>query len=220
MRNFTVIDAEQRSPEWFAARVGRLTGSRASDMLATIKKGEAAARRDLRVQLVVERLTGQPQEDGYVNATMQRGIDLEPAAFDAYERERGLLVRRTGFLAHNDLMVGCSLDGDVEDFTGIVELKCPKSATHYEYLRSREIPENHKPQLLHNLWVTGAQWVDFVSYDDRFPEAQRLFIARMERTPDVEILISIYAKQAAEFLAEVEQSYQEALAFSAVAEVA
>src|SRR6476620_6796433 len=109
-------------------------------MLATIKTGEAAARRDLRTQLVVERLTGQPQEDSFLNAAMQWGIDHEADAFAAYEAHSGNLVRRTGFLMHTSLMVGCSLDGDVEDFAGIVEIKCPKSATHYGYIKTKELP--------------------------------------------------------------------------------
>jgi hypothetical protein len=211
---FTIIEADQRSPEWFAARVGRLTGSVASDMLATIKSGEAAARRDLRTRLVVERLTGQPQEDGYINGAMQRGIDLEPAAFSAYEAETGNVVRRTGFLSHAALLVGCSLDGDVDNFTGIVEIKCPKSATHMGYLRAGELPANHRPQILHNLWVTGAQWCDFVSFDDRFPPHLQLFVARV---PRVEIEVLAYEKCALAFLSEVEAEYQSVLKLRAEA---
>lgn len=202
MNNFTIVTHEQRSPEWFAARFGRLTGSVAGDMLAALKGGgEAYQRRDLRARLVCERLTGQPQEDGYVNAVMQRGIDKEPDAFDAYEAQSGNLVRRTGFLSHDALMVGCSLDGDVENFAGIVELKCPKSATHLSYLKTNGVPPNHMPQILHNLWVTGAQWCDFVSFDDRFPDGLRLFI---QRVPRVELDILAYEKVALKFLAEVD----------------
>lgn len=200
MRNFTIVNAEQRSPAWFAARLGRLTASRAKDMLATIQKGEAAARRDLRTQLVVERLTGQVQEDGFVNAVMEWGIEHEADAFAAYEAQSGNMVRRTGFLAHTEHMVGCSLDGDVEDFVGIVEIKCPKSATHYGYLKSGEVPSNHRPQILHSLWVTGAEWCDFVSYDPRFPEGRRLFV---QRVPRVEIDVLAYEKVALKFLEEV-----------------
>ena len=200
-RNFTVCEAEQRSLEWFQARAGRLTGSRAKDMLATIKNSEAAARRDLRVQIVVERLTGQPQEDSYINAVMQWGIDHEDEAFGAYEAQTGNLVRRTGFLAHTDLMVGCSLDGDVEDFAGIVEIKAPKSATHFGYLKAGAVPSNHLPQILHNLWVSGAAWCDFVSYDPRFPEHMRLFVCRV---PRVEIDVIAYEKTALKFLSEVD----------------
>jgi hypothetical protein len=200
VRRFTVLEAEQRSPEWFAARAGRLTGSRAGDMLATIKSGEAAARRDLRTQLVVERLTGQPQEDTYTNAAIQWGIDHEADAFAAYEAYSGNLVRRTGFLTHTEYMVGCSLDVDVEDFGGIVEIKCPKSATHYGYVKAGAVPSNHLPQIHHNLWVTGAGWCDFVSYDPRYPDHLRLFVVRV---PRVEIDIVAYEKCALKFLDEV-----------------
>lgn len=198
---FTIIDAPQRSAEWFAARAGRLTGSCASDMLATIKSGEAAARRNLRTRLVVERLTGQPQEDGYVNGAMQWGIDHEAAAFAAYEAVSGHVVRRTGFLRADGVMAGCSLDGDVEEFAGIVELKCPLSATHLGYLKDRAVPANHQPQILHNLWISGAAWCDFVSYDPRFPAHLQLFVCRV---PRVDIDVLSYSKAAERFLVEVE----------------
>jgi hypothetical protein len=201
VRNFTICEAEQRSPEWFAARAGRLTGSRAGDMLATIKSGEAAARRDLRTQLVAERLTGNPQEDTYINAAMQWGIDHEADAFAAYEAHTGNVARRTGFLLHTLCPAGCSLDGDVDDFTGIVEIKCPKSATHYGYLKAGTVPSSHLPQIHHNLWITGAQWCDFVSFDPRFPEGRRLFVCRVPRN---EFDINAYEKCALKFLAEVE----------------
>jgi putative phage-type endonuclease len=201
VRPFTVVDAEQRSPEWFAARLGRLTGSRAADMLATIKTGEAAARRDLRMQLVCERLTQSLQEDGFINAAMQRGIDCEPLAFAAYESETGQMVQRSGFCAHNTLAIGCSLDGHIEDFEGILECKCPKSATHLRYLKAGVVPADYLPQITHNLWVTGAQWCDFVSFDDRFPAALSFFRVRVNRD---EKAIDEYAAKAIAFLAEVQ----------------
>lgn len=202
MKSFTVVQAEQRSPEWFIARLGRLTGSRAADMLATIKSGESAARRDLRTQLVVERLTQTLQEDAFVNAAMQRGIELEPAAFAAYESLTGLVAQRTGFLAHDTLAIGCSLDGHVGDFEGICEFKCPKSATHLRYLRSDGVPSDYLPQILHNLWVSGAQWCDFLSFDDRFPAKLQTFLVRVERD---EAAINAYADRAKAFLQEVER---------------
>ena len=199
---FTIVTAEQRSPEWFAARAGLLTGSRAADMLATIKSGEAAARRDYRLQLVCERLTGQPQEDGFVNAAMQRGIDLEPMAFAAYESLTGSVAVRTGFLRHQSILAGCSLDGHVDGFTGIVEIKCPKSATHLKYWRGPgKAPEDYLPQITHNLWITGAQWCDFLSFDDRFPVELQTFLVRVNRA---EVDIDGYEKKALAFLAEVE----------------
>lgn len=200
--NFTVIDAPQRSEAWFQARAGRLTGSVAAKMLAEIKSGEAAARRDLRFQLCCERLTGTPQEDGYVNAEMQRGIALEPVARMAYEAMTGQIVEESGFLAHTSLMAGCSLDGHVQHFTGIIELKCPKSATHYGYLREGGLPKAHVPQVLHNMWITGAAWCDFLSFDDRFPAELQVFYVRYERD---EQAIADYAAKAVAFLEECDR---------------
>jgi predicted phage-related endonuclease len=174
----TILTMPQRSPEWFAARLGRLTGSCADAMLATIKSGEAAGRRNLRVRLMLERVTGVSQEDQFVTKDMQRGIDEEDAAFRAYEAETGEVARRSGFLLHPTLMAGCSLDGEVDNYQGIIELKVPKSATHLEYLRG-DVPLGYLRQCQHNLWMSGAAWCDFVSYDPRFPEGLRLKITRI-----------------------------------------
>lgn len=202
VRSFVVSEAEQRSADWFAARLGRLTGSRAGDMLATIKSGEAAKRRDYRTQLVLERLTGRMQEDGFVSPEMIRGVEMEPSALTAYMAKSGQHVTRTGFLQHTEHMAGCSLDGHIGDFDGIIEIKCPKSATHLRYVREPwEGLNDHKPQILHNLWITGARWCDFVSFDDRFPARYALVVIRYERAP---IDILAYEKCALKFLAEVD----------------
>jgi hypothetical protein len=195
-----VINAPQRSPEWFRARLGRLTGSRAADMLATIRSGEAAARRDLRTQLVCEYLTHAVAEDGFVSRDMDRGIALEPAAFAAYEALTGEVVTRTGFLAHDTLPIGCSLDGHVGDFDGVLELKCPKSATHVGYLRAGVVPAAYLPQVTHNLWVSGAAWCDFMSYDPRLGPGLETFLVRVPRD---EAAIAAYRSKALVFLEEV-----------------
>lgn len=201
-----VVCAEQRVPEWYVARIGKLTGTGAADMMARIKSGEAAARRDLRLRLVCERLTGESQEDVFVNAAMQRGIEKEPEAFAAYESATGHLVSRVGFLAHDTLPAGCSPDGIIGNYTGILELKCPKSATHLKYLRSREVPTEYLHQIIHNLWITGADWCDFVSFDDRFPPALQLFRVRVERK---QADIDAYELMARAFLSEVEKECAE-----------
>jgi len=207
-RAFTIIDAPQRSEQWFQARLGRLTGSRAADMLATIKSGEAAARRDLRMQLVCERLTGTVQDDGFVSPAMERGVMLEPAAFSAYEARTGNLAQRTGFLAHDDLAIGCSLDGHVGDFEGICEFKCPKSATHLRYLRGGVVPPDHMPQIIHNLLVTGADWCDFMSYDPRFGPGLEAFLVRVEADS---VDLSGYLAKVLVFLDEIDREVQEVL---------
>ncbi len=217
-RAFTILDAEQRSPEWFAARAGRLTGSFAADIAATLKSGgEPASRRDLRTRLALERLTGRSLEDDYLNADMKRGIEMEPAALGAYELETGNLVQPTGFLAHTELAMGCSLDGHIGDFNGILELKCPRPANHLKYLRANGLPAEHRYQILHNLMVSGAAWADFASYSPDFPEPLRLFRVRVERD---EQEIHVYRMLATAFLAEVAKELDEIQALAARAMVA
>lgn len=203
MSRFTIIDCEQRSEEWLQARAGRATASKADAVLAKIKTGEAAGRRDYRVQLVVERLTGKPAESGFINAEMQRGIDLEPDARLAYEAHTGLIVRETGFLSMTEIMAGCSLDGDINNFEGLVSFKCPKSATHIEYLKGRRLPPAYVPQATHEMWITGAQWYDFCSYDDRLPEGLQFFHVRVERS-EFKAELSAYEVELSKFLTEVD----------------
>ncbi len=202
-RQFTVVDAPQRSEQWFAARLGRLTGSRASDMLSTLKtgKGEAAGRRNLRVQLVLERVTGRSLEDGFQSKAMEQGIIREVDACAMYEALTGTFLHSTGFLAHNTLLAGCSLDGHVGDFEGIIEIKSPQPATHLDYLRSGQIPDNYYKQILHGLWMSGAPWCDWLSYNPDFPAHLQTKLVRVERN---EAEIKAYELMVRMFLGEVE----------------
>jgi hypothetical protein len=189
----------QRSEEWRALRVGKLCASRAGDMLATIKTGEAAARRDLRLQLVCEKLTGQSQDDDYVSPAMLRGIEKEADAIAAYERHIGGLVMPVGFIAHDDLAAGCSPDGMLDN-GGLLEIKCPKTATHLAYLKAGTLPETYRGQITHALWITGAPWLDFVSFDDRLPPGLDFFCIRVSTGVDV----PAYELMARQFLREVD----------------
>lgn len=202
VRPFTVLDVAQRSPEWFQARLGRLTSSRANDMLATVQKGEAAGRRHLRIQLALERITGKSQERSFrQSAAMEHGVETEARAAMAYEAITGSILTATGFVSHTSLSVGCSLDGHFGDFEGIVEIKCPESATHLEYLTSGKVPTKYLRQISHALWVTGAAWCDFLSFDPDFPESLQAKLIRVTRA-DVDL--NAYQSAALAFLSEVE----------------
>lgn len=201
-----IHDVDQRSPKWAAIRLGKLTGSCAAEMMATIKSGEAASRRNLRVRLVLERVTGRSQESGYVSAAMQAGIDRELDAFATYEALTGRLLTSTGFIAHDTLMAGCSLDGHVGDFEGIIETKSPLPATHLDYVKSGTIPGDYYKQIIHGLWITGAQWCDWLSYNPDFPEPLRVKLVRVHRD---EAQIKSYELLARIFLAEVEKECSE-----------
>ena len=203
---FTIHTSPQGTPEWLQARAGCVTGSRASDVLAKIKSGEAAARRDYRHQLLAERLTGRPEDSGFTNAAMQWGTEQEPFARMAYEAATGNMVRETGFIRLDAQPVGCSLDGDVDEFTGIIEIKCPKTSTHVSWMLAGKLPSQHVAQITHNLWVTGAKWCDFVSYDPRLPENMRLFIVRVTRE---ELDLTGYATDLAQFIVELDELEQQ-----------
>lgn len=204
MRAFTIIDAPQRSPEWFAARLGRVTGSKASCVLM----GETTAgRADYVMQLALERLTGKCDEFGYVSAEMQRGIDLEPLARMQAESS-GVLIRETGFLRHDTLMIGASLDGDSDDFNCIWEFKCPKSTTHVKYLKSAgaDLVKDYRAQLTHNTFVTSAERAFAGSFDDRLPPGLD-WVQREVRAADLPL--EEYEKALMKFLNDVSNTEAE-----------
>lgn len=207
--NFTLIHCDQRTPEWAAARSGRVTASVAKDVLAFNKDGkESAARRDLRTRLVLERLTGQPQGDSYTSPDMLAGIEREPLAREAYIQKTGHEVLQVGFLAHNELMCGASPDGIVATGDGavdlVLEIKAPKDATHLRYLLSDGgIPTEHLAQLRHLAFVTGCRCIDFVSYNPHFPEKGQLYMVSICRE---ELNLEDYEKQLRTFLTEVDEA--------------
>ena len=172
----------QRSEDWYAARLGKATASRFKDAIAALKSGAPAqAQRDYLTELVVERLTQQPIQR-FQNAAMTWGTEQEPAARAAYERITGRIVEETGFVCHDTLMAGCSPDGLV-DWDGLIEIKCPwNTANHIETLLNG-MPADHIPQVQGQMWITGREWCDFVSYDPRMPEALQLHVQRIQRDP-------------------------------------
>lgn len=190
----------QRDEEWYEARRGRATASRFRDVMAKGRGGgESATRAAYKAQLVLERVTGQIAE-GFTSAAMQWGIDNEPLAVLAYMDATGRNVDDAAFIQHPTLMAGASPDGLV-GMEGLIEIKCPNSHTHLETLRRGTIPPEYIPQTQGQLWIVGADWLDFVSFDPRFPESSRLFVYRVERD---EKYINELEAQVARFLEEVE----------------
>lgn len=180
---YIVSTHAQGTDEWLADRAGRLNGSEVSGIYAAIKTGEAAARRDLRMKIVGERLTATAAERGFVSPEMTWGTETEPAARRALESFTGHLVEEVGYCYRPDLMVGCSPDGLVEDEgkRGGIELKCPKMATHLGYLKGSELPSTYVAQVRHLMWVCDLDFVIFGSFDPRWPAPMQLFTVRVER---------------------------------------
>lgn len=190
---------EQGTPEWHQLRLGKVTASRVSDVMAKIKTGESASRKNYRAELVVQRLTGMPSES-FTNAAMEWGTATEPMARIAYEIEKDVLVEQVGFIEHPTIaMFGCSPDGLAHD--GMIEIKCPNSATHIEYLTDNKAPAKYINQMQCQMAVTGRKWCDFVSFDPRLPEDLQLFVVRVPRDDKY---IGTMEVEVVEFLTEVE----------------
>jgi putative phage-type endonuclease len=171
---------EQRSDLWFQARIGKVTASRVADVLAKTKTGYSATRDNYMAQLVCERLTGQKGES-FTNAAMQWGTETEPLARISYEVSRNVLVDEVGFVPHPTIeMAGASPDGLVGD-DGLLEIKCPNTATHIETLLSQTVPGKYNTQMQFQMACTGRSWCDFVSFDNRLPAELQLFVKRVPR---------------------------------------
>ena len=171
---------EQRTDAWFEARIGKVTASRVADVLAKTKTGYSASRDNYMAQLVCERLTNQ-KADGFTNSAMQWGTETEPLARLSYEVANNVLVDEVGFVPHPSIiMAGASPDGLVGD-DGLLEIKCPNTATHIETLLSQTVPGRYNTQMQFQMACTNRSWCDFVSFDNRLPEELQLFVKRVPR---------------------------------------
>lgn len=175
-----MTDIVQGSPEWHAMRLGKVTASKVADVVARTKSGYGASRANYMAQLIAERLTGTPTE-GFTNAAMQWGTDTEPQARAAYEFMADAEVQEVGFVDHPVIaMTGASPDGLV-GIDGLIEIKCPNTATHLDTLLTGTIPTKYETQMLWQMACTGRAWCDFASYDPRLPASMSLFVKRLHR---------------------------------------
>jgi putative phage-type endonuclease len=195
-----IIDCEQGSPEWIAARVGKVGASRVHEIVAKTKTGPSAMRANYLAELVAERLTGAPAEK-FVSGPMQWGTDCEPAARDLYAFATGANITSVGLVLHPTIaMSAASPDGLVGD-DGLVEIKCPNTATHIATLLGGEIDGRYVKQMQWQMACTGRKWCDFVSYDPRLPAEMQMDVRRVARDPE---MIDELEAAVAVFLGEVE----------------
>lgn len=194
-------DAPQGSNEWKAARLGRVTASRISDVIAKTRNGYGASRANYMAELIVERLTGKPQ-DTYQNAAMLWGIETEPQARAAYSFITDQPVIEVGFIPHPTIaMTGGSPDGLIGNDT-VLELKCPQSSTHLDTLLGAPVPDKYLAQCSWNMAVTGRKYCDLCSFDPRFPPDMQLHIVRIPRDDK---LIEALEKEVILFLKELDE---------------
>ena len=170
---------EQRTEEWFSARLGKVTASRVADVIAKTKSGYSASRDNYMAQLICERLTGQ-QGESFTNAAMQWGTETEPLARSAYEAYADIMVEELGFVPHPKIeQSGASPDGLVGLF-GMLEIKCPNTATHIDTLLTQSVPTKYITQMQWQMRCCERQWCDYVSFDPRLSQDLQLFVKRVE----------------------------------------
>lgn len=170
-----IYECEQRTPEWYQARLGKITASCLSDVMS-----KGTGRNTYMFRLAAERLTGLPQ-DSYTNGAMQWGIDTEPHARAFYEELNNTPVKQVGFVELTEDL-GMSPDGLVND-DGILEIKCPNTTTHIANILRGKLPSEYVPQVQGGLWITGRKFCDFVSFDPRM-QKKKFHCIRVERDDD------------------------------------
>lgn len=171
---------EQGSAEWLRARAGSVGASSIADLMAQTKSGWSASRANLMARLIAERMTGTPVET-FVSAEMRWGTETEPQARDAYSLMRDVDVAEVGLVPHPTISgAHASPDGLVGE-DGLVEIKCPGTATHIETLLSGKIADRYVKQMQFQMACTGRAWCDFLSFDPRMPGDLAIFIARVPR---------------------------------------
>lgn len=197
-----IVDCEQGSPKWHAARCGSLGASSIADMTARTKSGWSASRANLAARLVCERLTGAPQES-YTNAAMAWGTETEPQARAMYEFMSDIVVEQVGLVLHPHIAKSHASPDGVIGEAGLLEIKCPNSATHIETLLSEDIDGRYIKQMQWQMAVCERSFCDFVSFDPRLPGEMQILIKRVHRD---DAMIAELEKEARAFLAEVDQT--------------
>jgi len=197
----------QGTTDWFAIRLGKVTASRVADVIAKTKTGYSTSRENYMAQLVVERLT-QTKAESYTNAAMQWGTDQEPFARAAYEAAQGVMVEEVGFVPHPTIeWAGASPDGLVGgEGEGLVEIKCPNTATMIEALLTGKVPTKYFTQMQFQMACTGTKFCDYVVFDPRMPAKAQLFVTRVNRD---DAYIAEIEAEIVKFLAEVESQVQQ-----------
>ena len=183
MHEVNYIEVEQGSQEWLQSRLGKITASRAKDLMATVRYGEAAGYRNYKTELAVERITGKRAER-YVTKQMEYGTETEGVAATMYQLQTGNIATVCGAFEIDGSNVLASPDRLVGD-DGLIEIKCRELANHVESMLSDKVPDEYYKQIQFQLWVTNRQWCDYVSYGDEMPENAQLFIKRIERDEEV-----------------------------------
>lgn len=191
---------EQRSEEWYAARLGKVTASRINDVMASGRGGSASLTRErYQTDLLAERLTGEITPMPTTPA-MEWGIRTEPMARFAYEFLTDDAVTDAPFVPHPSIPeTGASPDGFVGE-AGLIEIKCPNTATHLRHLETGKIDRRYRHQVQWQMCCTKKLWCDFVSFDPRAPDGLKISITRIFKDDELAFAME---RETAQFIAEL-----------------
>lgn len=206
----------QRSNDWYQARLGKATASRFGDIMAVGAAGKPlAGYKNYQAQLVIERLTGKPVDEGFTSGPMQWGIDTEPLARLRYELATGYVVEEQPFVEHGELAAGASPDGKIVGHNGGPEIKCPNTATHIQTLHTQKVPYQYYWQCVGQMWIMNWAFVDFVSFDPRLPDNAALVIIRLMRNDEdisrLKVAVTAFLKSVDDEVEFVKKYGQEAI---------
>lgn len=180
-----ILPGEQGSQEWIDHRLGRPTASAFKRVVTST--GRLSKQREKYVaELLAEWVTGDPWVQFETEWT-ERGKELEPEARRAYGFLRDVDPVSVGFCLHDSGVAGCSPDGLVGE-PGLLELKCPGAPRHIYYLAHQEVPSDYVAQVQGQIWVTGREWCDFMSYHPGLPP----FLIRVAPDPTYQKALSLY----------------------------
>ena len=157
-----ILEMEQYSPEWWAARAGMPTASGADKIITPAGKQTTRAKRDdYQYDLIGSWLSkGKSDMDTFQSFAMKRGTELEPKAREEFTFMTEKKVTEVGFCINGE--IGCSPDGFVDN--GILEIKCPLPKTHAKYLIKDEVVPDYYPQLQFQMLVCERELSYFMSY--------------------------------------------------------
>lgn len=198
-----MIDVIQGSPEWHAARCGKVTASRVADIVRKVKSGGVSASRQTYLgEIVAERLSGNVAE-GFKSKAMEFGSETEAQARAFYAFMYNAEPVNVGLVLHPTIENAAASPDSLIGDDGLIEIKCPNSATHIATLRGADIDPDYYKQMQWQMSCTGRAWCDFVSFDPRMPADMQMIVQRVPR--DGALIVEL-ERAVRLFLADVEET--------------
>ena len=193
-----IYNFEQRTEDWYNIRKGKMTASNAETIIANGKGLETY------IYNLMAEYYSSAEKESYINADMQRGIDLEPEARLEFEFYTDLDVQEVGFIEYNDF-IGVSPDGLIGD-DGLIEIKCPNDSIYFKLLLSNNIKPEYIAQMQMQMYVTDRQYCYFVSYNPNFEKS--LYIKKINRDEEMIDKLKKGLERGTQLIKEIKENFR------------